>query len=125
MWLLLYLLFRPEPSWQQVVDSASLLLLLCLVYPLLEELVFRGALQGWLGGFAAGRRSIAGVSGANLLTSLLFAAAHLLYHPPFWAAAVLAPSLVFGWFRDRYQSVVPGILLHILYNSGYFLLFPP
>lgn len=123
VWLVLYLLYRPQPSWQGVADNAGLLLLLCLVYPVLEELAFRGALQGWLSGFGAGRRTFGGLSGANLLTSLLFVAAHLFYHPPVWAAAVFAPSLVFGWFRDRYQSVVPGILLHILYNSGYFLLF--
>ncbi|HFC53432.1 MAG TPA: JDVT-CTERM system CAAX-type protease [Gammaproteobacteria bacterium] len=123
VWLLLYLLYLPQPSWQGLVENAGRLLLLCVVYPVVEELAFRGWLQGWLRRFAAARRSLGGVSGANLLTSLLFVAAHFLYHPPAWAAAVFVPSLVFGWFRDRYQSVVPGILLHIIYNSGYFLLF--
>ncbi len=123
VWLLLYLLYLPQPSWQGLVENAGRLLLLCVVYPVVEELAFRGWLQGWLHRFAAVRRSLGGVSGANLLTSLLFVAAHFLYHPPVWAAAVFLPSLVFGWFRDRYRSVVPGILLHIIYNSGYFLLF--
>ncbi len=96
----------------------------CLIYPLLEEIAFRGLLQGWLARLESVERlSVAAISGANLVTSLLFAAAHLLHHSPLWAALVIGPSLVFGWFRDRYHSIVPGLLLHILYNSGYFLLF--
>jgi membrane protease YdiL (CAAX protease family) len=46
---------------------------------------------------------------------------HFINHPPFWALAVFFPSLVFGYFRDRCDSVVPAITLHILYNFGYFV----
>ncbi len=124
MWLILYILYQPQPSWQGVVENSGLLLLLCFVYPVVEELAFRGALQGWLARYRIGRATVmAGLSGANILTSCLFVVAHLFYHPPMWALLVIGPSLVFGWFRDRYHSVVPAILLHILYNSGYFLLF--
>ncbi len=123
VWVVLYLLYRPQPSWQQIVENSASLLLLCLIYPLIEELAFRGAVQGWLLRQRFGSVSVAGITGANILASCLFAAAHLFYHPPLWAALVFVPSLVFGWFRDRYQSVVPAIVLHILYNSGYFLLF--
>jgi membrane protease YdiL (CAAX protease family) len=49
-------------------------------------------------------------------------AAHALTHPPEWAAAMLFPSLVFGYFRDRYRSVVPAAALHVFYNAGWFLL---
>jgi len=122
-WFILYLLYQPQPSWERIVDNSGLLLWLCLVYPVLEELAFRGALQSWLFRYRVGEFSLYGVSGANIVTSCLFVTAHLLYHPPVWALLVIGPSLVFGWFRDRYQSVVPAILLHILYNSGYFLLF--
>jgi len=123
-WLILYLLYRPQPSWQRIGANGEILLLLCLVYPVVEELAFRGALQGWLLRYRSGRGAVvAGVSGANIVTTVLFVAAHLFYHPPLWALLVFIPSLIFGWFRERYQSVIPGILLHILYNSGYFMLF--
>jgi membrane protease YdiL (CAAX protease family) len=35
--------------------------------------------------------------------------------------ATVVPSLVFGYFRDRYDSVVPGAALHVFYNAGWFL----
>ncbi len=101
------------------------LLLLAGLYPLLEEWLFRGLLQPQLLTWRPLRARALGLSGANWLASLLFGAAHLLAHPPLWAAAVIIPSLVFGAFRDRYQSVVPAIILHSFYNLGYFLMFWP
>lgn len=88
--------------------------------PLSEELMFRGFLQGQLGDRAWGRRAVAGVSCANGLTTALFVLGHLWQHPPLWALAVAAPSLVFGYVRDRYHSVYPAIVLHMVYNAGYF-----
>ncbi len=99
------------------------LLLLAGLYPLLEEWLFRGLLQPQLLTWRPFRTRLLGLTGANLLTSLLFGAVHLIAHPPLWAAAVIVPSLVFGAFRDRYQSVVPAIILHSFYNLGYFLIF--
>jgi membrane protease YdiL (CAAX protease family) len=97
------------------------------LYPVLEELAFRGWLQGWLWQYAYGRRQVGPVSLANLTTSTLFAGFHLLHQPPVWALAVMPPSLVFGFFRDRYQRLMPSIILHIFYNSGFIWLFawPP
>ncbi len=97
--------------------------LLALVFPLLEEFVFRGFLQSALHKRAWGKKSCFGFSVANLLTSALFALAHLFRHPPLWAALAFFPSLVFGFFRDRYGTLLPSILLHIFYNAGYFWLF--
>ncbi|MFO7592610.1 MAG: JDVT-CTERM system glutamic-type intramembrane protease, partial [Pseudomonadota bacterium] len=74
-----------------------------------------------------GGNSLVGFSLANVLTSLLFATLHLFTHAPLWALSVIAPSLVFGWFWDRYRSILPGTLLHCSYNLSYFLVFglPP
>jgi membrane protease YdiL (CAAX protease family) len=41
---------------------------------------------------------------------------------PALAAGVLLPALLFGYFRDRHDSVLPAIALHVFYNAGYFLL---
>lgn len=94
-----------------------------LVYPLFEELVFRGLLQEWLYRKPWGARGTGPLSWANWVTTGAFVLAHVFYHSPSWAAAVIFPSLVFGYFRDRYQRVTPAIVLHAFYNAGYFWLF--
>jgi uncharacterized protein len=98
------------------------LLLLVLVVPVLEELVFRGLVQGallerWP------RQRLGPLSAANALTSFLFAVSHLVYRAPLWAAAVFVPSLVFGYFRERHGTLASPILLHCWYNAGFFWLF--
>ena len=108
---------------QTLVLPVLTLVLLIVVYPLLEEIVFRGALQGFLLEKPFLQRSLFGLSIANLLTSVLFAVMHLFNHPPVFAFLVFFPSLVFGWARDRYTYLGASIALHAFYNAGYFLLF--
>jgi membrane protease YdiL (CAAX protease family) len=90
-------------------------------YPLWEELLFRGLLQGELIERGWIRPWVFGLSGANILVSLLFTVFHLWSHSPIWAVLVFFPSLVFGYLRDRFDSTVPSILMHMWYNGGYFL----
>ena len=101
----------------------KLLLMVAVAYPVLEEYVFRAGLQGALYRREAFSRSVLGVSIANLVTSIAFAAAHLFNHTPSWAALILFPSLVFGWARDRYGDIHASIILHITYNAGFISLF--
>lgn len=89
--------------------------------PLVEELLFRGLIQGQLLGSAWGHRTRGGLSLANLTTSLIFSGMHLLYHAPLWALAVLAPSLIFGWLREHHGSTWSAVVTHILYNLAFFL----
>ena len=89
-------------------------------YPLWEELLFRGLLQGELIERGWIRPWVCGLSGANISVSLLFTVFHLWSHSPIWAVLVFFPSLVFGYLRDRFDSTVPSILMHMWYNSGYF-----
>lgn len=100
-----------------------LLLWLVLLYPALEEMAFRGGLQTLLLKSQKGRVIRYGISLANLVTSLLFAVLHLINHSPLWAAAIFVPSLIFGWFRERYGSIIPSIILHCGYNLIYFVSF--
>jgi membrane protease YdiL (CAAX protease family) len=90
------------------------------VQPLLEELVFRGLLQGQLLRLSAGRR-IGPLTLANLCTTAGFVAMHLAGQPPHWAFAVAVPSIVFGHLRERFGSVFPAVLLHAFYNAGFAL----
>ena len=66
-----------------------------MVYPLLEEIVFRGLVQELVHEYISAH-SLGPLSVANLLTSLLFTGMHFFYHAPVWAALVFLPSLVFG-----------------------------
>jgi hypothetical protein len=53
----------------------------------------------------------------------VFVAAHFFWQVPYIAVSVFVPSLIFGYFRDRYHGIVPSILLHVFYNAGFFWLF--
>ncbi len=100
-------------------------LLAALAYPVLEEIVFRGLLQGTLYAQPFWRKRYGPVSRANLLASVAFTGLHFFYHPPLWAGLVFFPSLGFGYFRDKYNSLTPAIVLHVFYNVGFFWLFKP
>lgn len=93
-----------------------------LIFPVLEEIVFRGLIQEQLAKYASSRR-FGPISIANLFTSLLFVAAHLIYQPVIWALLVFFPSLLFGYTKERYASLWPPISLHVFYNLGFFMLF--
>ena len=122
-WLLLYLLLRPAtPQWSWPLAAPADYLLPVLFYPVLEEIVFRGLLQELAQEFIS-RRTFGPLSLANLLTSLVFTGFHFLNHAPLWAALVFFPSLVFGFFKDRYGTLTAPILLHGFYNAGFLLLF--
>jgi len=100
------------PAWMSFV----------LVYPVVEELLFRGVLQGELLRLTAreGRTLRLGpVSVANALATLAFVAFHTIAQPLAWALAVAVPSLVFGHLRERFASVWPAVLVHVVYNAGF------
>jgi len=83
------------------------LLIMGLLAPVVEELMFRGMLFGWLAGRWGGGVA-AGVS------SLVFAAAHL---EPAHIVLVLPLGLLFGWLRWRTGSLLPSMVSHIVNNS--------
>ncbi len=95
------------------------LLWIALIYPVLEEFVFRGGIQPALQRDARLCSSAFGISLANVATSALFAAMHLFNQPPLWAASVFFPSLIFGGARDRYGNIQACTVLHICYNAGF------
>lgn len=123
MWLLGYVWLAPDPDPAWPLQRPREVLFLVLLYPIAEELLFRGLLQGLLLRRAALRRELFGFTSANVLTSAVFTALHFLTHPPLAAAAVIVPSLIFGYFRDRHGSLHAPVLLHVFYNLGYFWIF--
>jgi len=87
------------------------LLLLAVLAPLVEELVFRGLLYGWIAGRWGGTAGL-------IVSSLAFAAAHF---EPAHIILVLPLGLLFGWLRRRTDSLLPSLFSHIV-NNGFALL---
>ena len=84
------------------------LLVMAVLAPLAEELVFRGLLYGWLES-----RWNSGV--AFVVSSLAFAAAH---YEPAHIVLVLPLGLLFGYLRRRTGSLVPSLAAHMA-NNGF------
>lgn len=122
VWLVFWLAFPGLLPAVSLKANVPLFLSLVLLQPVLEELLFRGVVQGQFRLRTWGVEKRWGMTQANLLTSVLFVLAHAFYHPPLWAVAVFVPSLVFGYFRDRYGNISPSLVLHVYYNIGFFCL---
>jgi len=121
-WLILYFILQPAVQLGWPLLLPGLFLLPVLIYPVAEELVFRGLIQELLQEYLGAGR-LGPLSVANLLTSCLFTGLHFLYHPPLWAALVFFPSLVFGFFKERTATLTAPIILHVFYNAGFIWLF--
>lgn len=106
------------PNISSYVVQLNMLVILntIVLYPVLEEVLFRGVIQGQLIQKNWAKQTFSGFSYANWLTSLLFVGLHLFYHQPLWAISVILPSLLFGHFRDYYHSILPAIILHASFN---------
>ena len=103
-----------EYSWLQLLS-------LIIWQPLIEEVLFRGIIQGQIRKQAWGKRSWLSISNANAITSVLFVIIHMINSSPAFALTVLAPSLVFGYFRDYCNSIYPSIIIHSSYNAMVFV----
>ena len=121
-WFVIYLLQQPELQLAWPLAEPWQFLLPVVVYPVIEEIIFRGLIQELIFKFVSSG-SFGPVSMANLLTSILFTALHFIHQAPLWAALVFFPSLVFGHFKDTTQGLSAPIVLHVFYNAGFIWLF--
>ena len=76
--------------------------------PLVEELLFRGAIQGYI--LRKGMKPL----NAILIASAIFGIVHM---NPIQIPFAFAIGLIFGWLYYRTGSVVPGIIGHFINNS--------
>ena len=108
------------------ITHVTTLYILVLVFPILEEIVFRGLIQDSIRKLLENAQLktifLRPISYPNLIASLCFSMSHMWSHSALWALATLFPSLVFGYFKDKYQSLYPPILLHIFYNLGFYII---
>lgn len=84
--------------------------------PLVEELFFRGLLQG------AFTRRIGPVP-ALFATAFIFSSAHILNEGLLAPIALFPLALVLGYLRLRTGRLAAGMVAHSLFNAGVFLLF--
>ena len=103
-WALLYFFTRQVSnlSWPFLFPREYLTQ--ALIFPILEEVVFRKILQGYFYELSSGQKSWHGISNANILASLIFGCTHLIYHSYIWAMAVLISCLP----RPRRRDVSPN-----------------
>ena len=86
---------------------AANLVLFAVIAPFVEELTFRGSGQSLLG-FLGRWPSI-------LVVGVAFGLAHGLVE----ALLVLVPfGVALAWLRDRTDTVIPGMLVHALFNGA-------
>lgn len=85
-------------------------LVLCVMPAIVEELFFRGALQGLL--------RPCGSAVAIFGPALLFALLHL---DPIQGLTALVCGVFLGWLAERSGSILPGMLLHFVNNCIAFL----
>ena len=99
----------------QLMSTPGGYAVVCLLAPVAEELVFRGAALRTLLAWKPQRRWT-----MIALSALLFALAHLnpaqLLHP-------FAIGLLLGWMYERTRSVLPGIVYHWANNTAAYLLY--
>jgi uncharacterized protein len=108
------------PGWNSdsLQDGKFSYLALFLLTPVVEEIVFRGFLQGWLLNKGWFKKMTGGISRANWITSLVFACAHLWQHALVLLPGYFLVSLLLGHFRERYHGILVPVLLHGYYNLG-------
>jgi uncharacterized protein len=95
--------------WEPVHAGAfaANLVLFAVVAPFVEELTFRGAGQSLL--------RFLGRTPSILIVGIAFGLAHGLVE----ALLILVPfGIALAWLRDRTDSVVPGMLVHGLFNAA-------
>ena len=86
--------------------APALALTAVLLAPAGEELLFRGALFGWL------RRRLHAAATITV-TAMLFAAIHMM---PALLPLTFIFGLGFGWIRERTGSTTPAFVMHVVNN---------
>jgi membrane protease YdiL (CAAX protease family) len=107
------------PFWSQMEEpyanasQAELMILFVFAVffaPLLEELIFRGLVQSTFHRISTPARSV-------IFTSLVFLMLHGSYFTNVRAlASVFCLGVCFGIWRERTQSLLPGVIVHLINN---------
>lgn len=109
------LIDQATETLSQIMSATGGYAVVCLLAPIAEELVFRGAALRLLLRWKPEHRWL-----MILLSALLFALAHM--NPAQFLHPILI-GLLLGWMYERTGSVLPGIIYHWVNNTVAYLLF--
>lgn len=98
-----------QEAFEMIMRNPLGIIAVVIMAPIVEELLFRGAIQGHL------LRKWKHPAGAIVLSSLIFGVVH-----GNWVQAPFAfvTGLALGWMYYRTGSLLPGILMHFINNSA-------
>ena len=102
----------PLEGLREQLGVAASLFVVAVSPAVLEEIIFRGALQGRL-------LALLGERVGLVVTAMAFALCH---QAPVVLVVHISIGLYLGWLRQRCGSLLPGMLLHFLYNGSLVLL---
>ncbi len=99
----------------ELLNPTGLILIMCVLPAITEEIAFRGLIQHWLSTALAPWRAI-------LLSAALFAALHLNLISFFYLFGL---GVLLGWVRYKTWSLYPSMIIHFLHNLIVVLYFWP
>lgn len=97
-----------EDTFLELSDEPLAALSMALLAPIVEEMMFRGAIQGYL------MRRCSNAWTGIIITAVIFGAIHM--NPQQVVYATLL-GIIFGWIYYRTRSLLPVIAGHVLNNS--------
>jgi membrane protease YdiL (CAAX protease family) len=83
----------------------------CVIVPIMEELIFRG----WL--FTRLAATKLSSTGALIITTLVFTLIHAQYEQPMTFGVIFCLGLLLGYVRFKSQNISYCIMVHMLFNS--------
>lgn len=97
-----------KDTFMELSDEPLAVVAMALLAPIVEEMMFRGAIQGYL------MRRCSNAWTGIIITSLIFGAIHM--NPQQMVYATLL-GIILGWIYYRTRSLLPVIVGHVLNNS--------
>jgi len=107
------------PAFPNVVETAKIFAIQFVWVAIPEEMFFRGYMQTKMYERYPNGLNILGVrvGWAIVITSALFAGGHVVTKPHIARLAIFFPAIIFGWLREKTNSVFPAALFHALCNT--------
>ena len=115
-WVLLFF-FKQKYDCCKLIGLFQVFVLV-IIAPITEEIIFRGAIQTFLSQRSF-ELNLGWLSLSNLITSCLFSASHFLLNHSIEILLVFFPSLIFGYLREKSNSLMGSIVVHGFYNLGF------
>ena len=97
-----------EDTFMELSDEPLAVVAMAVLAPIVEEMMFRGAIQGYL------MRRCSNAWTGIIITAIIFGAIHM--NPQQVVYATLL-GIIFGWIYYRTRSLLPVLVGHVLTNS--------